>query len=132
MRLLRRVLSAGAILGFVLSVAVLAAPRLVVEGLLDQPPLSEDVWVRLLGVAGIALASFHVLVLRKLDDLWWWSWTFVLYDGLSTVVIALHAAVGVDQDAAVWPWWLFAATTGAFTVLYLVGIARAGQEKPLV
>ena len=41
-----------------------------------------------------------------------------------------HAAVGLPDGSAAWPWWLLGGPTAAFTALYLVGLAEAGQEKP--
>ena len=85
---------------------------------------------RLTGAGCIALSIFHILVIRKLDDLWWWCWAFVLFDGSVTVISLTHAAVGMPEGSAAWPWWLSGATAAVFTALYLVGLARAGGEKP--
>ena len=71
-----------------------------------------------------------MLVIRKLDDLWWWCWAFVLFDGSVAVIALSHAAIGLPDGAAAWPWWLFGAAAAAFTALYLVGLAKAGREKP--
>jgi hypothetical protein len=132
MTLLRRVLALGAAALALIGVSLAVVPSVLTEGLLDQVALGDDVWLRLFGVACIALAIFHVLILRRLEDLWWWCWGFVFFDGLSAVVVVLHAAVGVPEGSAVWPWWLYGATSGLFTALYLGGLARAGQEKPLL
>jgi hypothetical protein len=83
-----------------------------------------------MGAACITLALFHVLVIRKLDDLWWWCWAFVLFDGSVAVIAISHAAIGLPAGAAAWPWWLFGSTAAVFTALYLVGLAKAGREKP--
>jgi hypothetical protein len=127
--LLRRVLVSGGLVLVVLSVPLVTAPGWLVEGPLDQPEV-PDVWLRLLGAAGISLALFHVLILRKLDDLWWWCWALVAFD-VSTALIALtHAALGVESGSAAWPWWAMGAVSALFASLYLAGLARAGQEKP--
>jgi hypothetical protein len=130
MTLLRRTLSVGALLLLGFSIPLLVLPGPFVEGLLGQAP-TEEVWLRLFGAAGIALAMVHVLVVRKLDDLWWWSWVFVIFDGLSALIAMLHAAVGLPAGASAWPWWLYGAGSAAFAVIYLAGLARAGQERPL-
>ena len=129
MSLLRRTLSAGAVLLLGLSIPLVLVPGAVVETVLGQAP-TDEVWLRLFGTAGIALALFHVLVLRKLDDLWWWTWAFVLFDALSAVIVVLHAAVGLPAGSSAWPWWLYGAGSAAFAVLYVVGLAKAGQERP--
>jgi hypothetical protein len=42
----------------------------------------------------------------------------------------MHAAVGLQEDSAAWPWWLLGTTAVGFSALYLVGLARAGREQP--
>ena len=130
MTLLRRTLSAGALLLLVFSVPLVVVPGPLVEGLLGQAP-TDEVWLRLLGAAGITLAMIHVLVIRKLDDLWWWTWAFVVFDSLSALIALLHAAVGVPTGSSALPWWLYGLGSVAFAVLYVVGLARAGQERPI-
>jgi hypothetical protein len=132
MILLRRVIVAGALLLVVLSGPLIVAPGALLEGPLGQAALPDEVWARLFGAAGIALALVHVLVLRKLEDLWWWCWVFVIFDALVAPIAILHAATGLPEGAASWPWWLFGASTTLFAALFLGGIAKAGQEKPIV
>jgi hypothetical protein len=132
MSLLRRVLTMGALVLAVVSVPLVVVPRAIVEGLMGQEAMSQDIWVRLLGAAGIALALLHVLILRKLEELWWWCWAFVIFDGLAAVLAVLHAAVGVPAGSEAWPWWVYGVMSALFTSLYLGGLARAGQEKPLM
>ena len=129
MSLLRRTLSVGAVLSLGLSIPLVLVPGTVVETVMGQTP-TDEVWLRLFGTAGIALALFHVLVLRKLDDLWWWTWAFVLFDGLSAVIALLHAAVALPPGSAAWPWWLYGVGSAVFAALYVVGLAKAGQERP--
>jgi hypothetical protein len=132
MMLLRRVLALGALLLIGIGVPLALVPSTVTERLLGQQPLGDDVWLRLFGVAGVVIGLFHVLIIRKLDDVWWWCWAFVLFDGVSAVIVVLHAVIGVPEGAAVWPWWLYGFISAAFSGLYLAGIARAGTEKPFV
>jgi hypothetical protein len=126
---LRRALGLGAVLLLVPGLSLIALPRTIVERVMSQST-GDDVWIRLTGAACIALALFHVLVIRKLDDLWWWCWAFVLFDGSVAVIALTHAAVGLPQGSAAWPWWVFGGTAVMFTAVYLVGLARAGGEKP--
>ncbi len=130
MSLLRRALGLGAVLLLVLAAPLVVIPKTVVEGLMGQEQIADDVWIRLFGVGGIALALFHVLILRKLDDLWWWVWAFVIFDGLTSVIVVAHATVGLPEGSSAWPWWVYGATSALFTALYVVGLAKAGQEKP--
>lgn len=130
MDLLRRTLRVGALVLVLLSALLVVVPGAIVEGVMGQPPV-DDVWIRLFGTAGIVLAMFHVLILRKLDDLWWWCWAFVLFDGLSALIVVLHAVFGVPDGSPTWPWWLYGAVSVVFAALYLGGIARAGQQAPI-
>jgi hypothetical protein len=130
MTLLRRALGAGAALLLLLCVPLVGIPRTVVEGIMGQAPIGDDVWIRLFGAGGVALGLVHVLIVRKLEELWWWCWAFVVFDGAISVIALSHAAVGPPDGSASWPWWLLGATAAAFTILYLAGLAKAGQEKP--
>ena len=132
MMLLRRVLAFGALILIGIGLPLVLVPGTVAERILGQQPLSDYVWLRLFGTAGIVLGLFHVLIIRKLEEVWWWCWAFVLFDGASAVIVVLHAVVGMRDGSAVWPWWVYGTTSGLFTALYLAGIARAGQEKPFV
>jgi hypothetical protein len=127
--LLRRVLVSGAFVLVVLSVPLVAVPGWLVEGLLDQPEV-PDVWLRLLGAAGISLALFSVLILRKLDDLWWWCWALVAFDVSTALIAFTHAALGGQGGSATWPWWVMGTVSALFASFSLAGLARAGQEKP--
>jgi hypothetical protein len=128
--LLRRALSVGALLLAATSLALLIAPGWVVERVLDQAAAPGDVWLRLLGAAELSLALVHVLILRKLEDLWWWTWALIAFDGLGALIAILHAVAGLPEGSAAWPWWLAGVVSALFTAAYLAGLARAGQEKP--
>jgi hypothetical protein len=130
MSLLRRAIGVGAVLLLTLSASFVIVPGTIVEGIMSQEPVSDVVWIRLFGAGGIAIALFHVLILRKLEELWWWCWALVIFDGLTSLILILHAAVGLPEGSAGWPWWLFGAMSALFTALYVVGLAKAGQEKP--
>jgi hypothetical protein len=131
MSLLRRALGVGAVLLLVLAAPLVVFPRAIVETVMGQGQTSDVVWIRLFGAAGLALALFHVLILRKLDDLWWWCWAFVIFDGLTSLIVILHVSTGLPDGSAAWPWWIFGASSALFMALYVVGLAKAGQEKPL-
>jgi hypothetical protein len=130
MTVLRRALGLGAVLLLALALPLVVVPRTVVESVMGQVPVGDDVWIRLTGAACVGLALFHVLVIRKLDELWWWCWAFVLFDGSVSVIALSHAAIGVPDGSASWPWWVFGSLAGAFAAAYLIGLALAGREKP--
>ena len=130
MNLLRGALGVGAVLLVALSAPLVVIPRTIVETIMGQAPAADAVWIRLFGVAGVALALFHVLILRRLDDLWWWCWAFVIFDALIAVIALLHASVGLPEGSAAWPWWVFGVTSAVFTGVFVVGLAKTGQEKP--
>lgn len=130
MTVLRRALGLGAVVLFLLAVPLVAVPRTIVESVMGQAPIGDDVWIRLTGAACFALALFHVLIVRKLDDVWWWTWALVVFDGSVAAIALTHAAVGLPDGSAAWPWWLFGVTAAVFTAVYLIGLARAGTEKP--
>ena len=97
MSLLRRALGVGAVLLVALSVPLVVLPRTVVETVMGQGPMPDAVWIRLFGAGGVALALFHVLILRKLEDLWWWCWAFVIFDGLTSLIVILHVSTGLPR-----------------------------------
>jgi hypothetical protein len=118
-----------AVLWAVSGASLAIAPGWVTETLLDQPPLGEDAWLRFAGIAAVCLAAQMVLVGRRLEELWWWSWTFVFLELGTSIVFVANAAVGVPEGAPTWPWWLLAAVNAAFAGLQIAGLAKAGTER---
>jgi len=129
-KLLRRVLVWQAALWAGFGLVLVIAPGWVVETVFDQPPLGEEAWLRVSGVMAIALAGMMVLVSHRVEDLWWWSWTFVILEVASSVVLVLNALVGVPEGAASWPWWLLAGVNAGFALIELAALARIGGERP--
>jgi hypothetical protein len=129
MSILRRTLYLDALLTALGSVALAAAPGVTLR-VLGQPEPVDGAWLRLLGVAGFALALVMVLVAHRAEDLWWWCWTFVVLEGGSAAVKTLHAAFGLPDGATAWPWWIWALASWALAFAYLWGLARAGTERP--
>ncbi len=132
MSLLRIVLRWQAVLAATFGVVLVAAPSWLIEGVLDQPPLSEEAWARLLGVTAIALAAQMVLVLRRLEDLWWWTWTFVAAELGLAIVFAFNALLGLPEGAPAWPWWAACAASLGWAGLDVAGLAKTGTERPPV
>jgi peptidoglycan/LPS O-acetylase OafA/YrhL len=131
-KLLRRVLVWQATLWAGFGLVLLIAPGWVIETVFDQPPLGEEAWLRVAGVMAIALGGVMVLVSHRVEDLWWWAWTFVLLEVGSSVVLVLNALVGVPEGAASWPWWLLAGVNAGFALIELSALARIGTERPPV
>jgi hypothetical protein len=126
--LLRAVLRWQAAASAIFGLALVFVPAAVVEGAMGQPPLQEDAWVRLLGVAAVALAAQMVLVQRRVEDLWWWTWSFVALEVGVGVVFLLNALVGVPDGAPSWPWWAGGGISVAWAGLDVAGLAKAGTE----
>ena len=78
MKLLKQVLAWQAALWAAFGLFLVIAPEWVVESVFNQPPLEEEAWLRVTGAMAIALASMMVLVSHRVEELWWWSWTFVI------------------------------------------------------
>ena len=131
MTFLRRVLKVQAALWAVAGLALAVAPVFVLDSLLGQPVPVEGAWLRMLGVTCIVLALFMVLVSQHAAQAWWWAWGFAILEaGVATVSI-LNALLGVPEGASAVPWWAIGIGAMLFGALDLIGIARAGQEKPI-
>jgi hypothetical protein len=130
MTFLRRVLSAQAALWAMFGIVVGIAPGWLLETVAGQRPLTDDAWLRALGVIAVVLALLMVLVSQRLEEVWWWSWAFVVLEAGTATVFVLHALFGLPEDASAWSWWLLAFANGAVGALDLVGLGLAAQEKP--
>jgi hypothetical protein len=109
---------------------LVVAPGWVIETVFDQPPLGEEAWLRVSGAMAIALAGMMVLVSHRVEDLWWWSWAFVILEVASTVILVLNAILGVPDGAASWPWWVLAGANAGFALIELAALAQIGTERP--
>jgi hypothetical protein len=127
--LLRRVLYVMALQSVVGGLALVVAPRLLLVSLLGQPEYPDYAWVRLLGMAALSLSLLAVLVAQRIEDLWWWSWAFVILIGGQAIVSTLHAAFGLPPTASAWPWWALAGLWWLIAAGILLGLARAGAES---
>jgi hypothetical protein len=130
--LLRRVLIWSAALWALSGIALVVAPGWLIETVLDQTAIGEDAWLRIAGLMAVALAAQMVLVARRLEQLWWWSWTFVLLEVGTATVLLLNALLGLPEGAAAWPWWVLGVGNGAIAALELAALARIGTERPAV
>ena len=98
---------------------------------MDQPAYPDDALLRLLGVSGFVLALLMVLVGHRIEELWWWSWAFVILEAGGAAVATFHALLGLPVEAAAWPWWLMGGLSWLFTLGLLWGLARTGIERPV-
>jgi len=130
MAILRRALLAFATVWAVCGLAIAVAPRWLLVTWFDQAPSPDYTYVRVCGVAAVGSAMLALMISRRLDDVWWWSWAFVLETGATTLVTGSHALF--SDAGGTWFWWAFAAINAALTAALLVGIARGGTEEPIV
>jgi hypothetical protein len=130
--LLRRVLTWAAALWAAFGVLLVVVPGWLVESILGQPATVEDAWLRVAGLMAIALAAQMVLVAHRIEELWWWSWTFVLLELATAGVSLVNAMFGVPDGAATWPWWLLGIVNGGIGALELGALAKVGTERPTV
>ena len=112
--------------------AIAVAPSFVLVTMFDLPEPPDFGYVRVAGVLSFSMALLMVLVSRRLAELWWFAWAFVVA-AAGTALVAFGTAVfGLPEGASPLLWWLFAAASAMFTVGLLAGLARAGTERPAV
>jgi hypothetical protein len=129
MAMLRRALLLFAGIWAISGMAIALVPRWLLVTWFDQPAYPDYAYVRVCGVAALGSAALALMISRRLDDVWWWSWAFVLEAGGAALVTGLHALSAAE---GAWFWWLFAGSNAAIAGFLVMGIARAGVEKPIV
>ena len=130
MALLRRVLYWQASLWTAIGLLEIAAPRWLLETVSRQPAIADLAYVRALGVMAVALALLMVLVAQRIDEVWWWAWAFALTDAALATVCALNALLGPVEGSATVVWWALTVGNLVMGAGLLVGMSRAGQERP--
>ncbi len=130
MNLLRKVLYAQAAVWGACGLAIAAAPHYLIHDVFRQPHYPDYAYVRVTGVMSLGLALLMVLVAQRLEDVWWWSWAFLITTAAVTTVTGLHLVLGDRTGNSNVLWAIFAAVNGLFTVGLLLGLGRAAQEKP--
>jgi hypothetical protein len=129
-KLLRRVLLWQAALWAVFGLAIAAVPTTVLEDLFGQAPLVDDAFARLAGIGAFCLALNMVLVAQRIEDIWWFSWTFVVLEA-GTLAVSLANALGArSSNSGALLWWLLAVIGSAFLALLVAGLAKTGTETP--
>jgi hypothetical protein len=126
--LLRRVLYLDALLNFALGVALIALPRFVLVDVFGQPLYPDYAFVRVFGAAALALAMLEVLVGQRVEELYFWGWTFVIFEGLRAAILTLHVLFGLPEAAGALMWWLGAGVRWAVAFGLVLGIGRAAAE----
>jgi hypothetical protein len=130
MKALRRVLALQAAVWAFAGVALLIAPKFVLVTLFDQSRHQEFAWMRLVGIHAVGLAMLMVLVGRRVEELWWWSWGFALVTVVTAAIVLLNAAFGLAPHESGVLWWTFAAIAAGFSVALLFGLYQASKEQP--
>ena len=110
--------------------AIALAPSFVLVTLSNQAPLPDYSYIRIIGIMSIGFALMAVLLSQHLDEIWWWSWAFAITDAGVVTVAVLNVLIGKPVISASGLWWIYALVNGALAAGLLVGLARAGQEKP--
>jgi hypothetical protein len=129
--LLKRILYLDALLNAALAVALIAAPRLLLVDLFGQPVYPDYAFVRVFGVAALTLAMLEVLIAQRVEDHFWWCWTFVVFEGARAAVLTLHVLFGLPQGADPFMWWLGSGVRWAIAFGLLLGIGKAaGEAEP--
>jgi hypothetical protein len=127
--LLRRVLFWQAGLWGPFGLAIAIAPGLVLEDVFDQAPLSDAAFARLAGVGAFCLALNMIVVAQRIEDAWWFSWTFVFLE-VGTVAVSLANAFGVRPHASSsLLWWLLTIVGTGSLVLLVAGLAKTATER---
>ena len=130
MTVLRRALQAFAAIWAASGVALILFPRWILVDVFRQPTYPDYAFVQVAGAAAVTLAMLAVLVSRR-EDAWWWSTAFAIATALCATITALHAAIGLPDDASALLWWLFAGVSATLTAWLLLGVTRASQEHPV-
>jgi hypothetical protein len=131
-KILRRVLYWQAALWSLSGVALTLLPRPIVRGLLDQRQMPDYAWVQLVGILMFGMATLMVLVAHRIEELWWWCWSFVLTGAVISLLAFLNAVVGLPEGSSAWPWWLLAGVSALFTGGLVVGLAITGTQRTVV
>jgi hypothetical protein len=130
MALLTRMLRIQAAVWALAGTAVSVAPSFVLVTLSKQAPLPDYSYLRIIGIMSIGLALMAVLLSQHLEDIWWWAWAFAITDAGIVTVAVLNVLIAKPSVSGAALWWVFAGLNAALAAGLLVGLGRAGQEKP--
>ncbi|MGH2710308.1 MAG: hypothetical protein ACRDH9_03775 [Actinomycetota bacterium] len=128
MALLRKVLYVDALLNAALAAGLIVLPRFLLVDMFDQPVYPDYAFVRVFGLAALALALLQVLIAQRVEELYFWCWTFVLFEGARAAILTLHVLFGLPDGAGAFMWWLGAGVRWLVAFGLLLGIGRAAAE----
>jgi hypothetical protein len=103
-------------------------PAWLLQTLFAQPPEPLP-WVRIAGVQALGFAMLAVVLARRLEQLWWACWAYVVTSAGIAVVTAGHALFGLPDGVSPVLWWLMAVESVALVAALLIGLAKAGTER---
>ena|SRR5436309_6352307 len=131
MALLKRVLYLHAGVWAIGGAGLAVFPHIVLLNLFSQVAYGDYAWVRIVGLEAIGLAMLMVLVAQRAQELWWWSWAFVIPTALIAIVAALNAALSLPKFSSSVLWWLLAGISAALAAGLFWGLVRTSKERPL-
>ncbi|HEX8098653.1 MAG TPA: hypothetical protein VF660_00450 [Actinomycetota bacterium] len=129
MNSLRRTLYLGAAGVALTGLLLLVVPRFFLVDVLRQFAQRDYVGPRLAGVGALVGAMLMVLIGHKIEDVWWWSWAFVIGAAGFALTSLLRAVLG-PPGASVIPWWLLALGSLSFGASIVWGLYLASGERP--
>jgi hypothetical protein len=129
-KLLRRFLYWEAALWGLFGVLLALVPSWFLQTVMDQLPIPEHAWVRILGVHVVGIALLMVVVGHRVETIWWFSWAFVLVFAGTAGIAVLNAMFSLRAGSSAAAWWVLAGVAVAFAACLLVGLARTGLERP--
>ena len=93
--------------------------------------MSDDAWLRVLGLQTFGMSMLMVLVGHRARDLWWWSWAFELVNVALVAVVLTHGASGRTPGESAALWWVFGGVALGLTLYLLWGLFVSSREQPL-
>ena len=132
MKLLRLVLYWQAAVWAASGVGLALLPAPIIHDLFDQPEPPDYAWVQLVGILVFGMSTLMVLVGHRIEELWWWSWSFVLTGASIAVLAVLNAVAGLPPGVSSSLWWLIGGVSGLFTLGLVAGLAITGTQRSVV
>src|SRR5574341_701874 len=128
LRLLKNVMTVGAVLGAVYSITFFLIPNVVLRNVFGYETLPPWEWPRLAGVIFGALTFAEVLVIRRLSDRLDLVWAFVLVDAGIVVSLTWDRLLGTYQgtDLFFWTSVVVSAVFGAAMAILRLRIGSRG------
>jgi hypothetical protein len=129
MALLRRTLYLGAAVSVIGGLAFSITPHFWLVTVFKQQPYPDSAGGRMFGVGMFTFGLLMVLVAHRIEQLWWWSWAFVIA-GVGFTLVGLTRAIGDPGDSSSTMWWGVALSNAVFAGSLIWGLGRTGMERP--